>query len=207
MIFSRRKGFRDLATISAAASLLVVSSMVSLAAPAKPIADLSVVGNSAVLVNGEPAETGRAVTAGSTITTGEDSSATVTIQGRGSIEITPNSSFTIGSETDNSAGQVVSGSVRLLSAEAPLAILNSAGEAVSVGIGETVTASGTKSAGRDRRDKDGNCIDTDNDGKLECSEGLPPWGWVVIAAGVAAAVILAVALSDNDGAPSVSPIR
>lgn len=207
MIFSRRKGFKGFAAISAAASLLVVSSMVSLAAPAKPIADLAVFGNSAVLVNGEPAETGRAIMPGSLIATGDDSSAAVTIQGRGSIEIAPNSSFLIAAETDMTAGRVTSGSISLLSAETPLSIQNSSGEAVLVGVGETVTASGTKSAGRDRRDKDGNCIDTDNDGKLECSEGLPALGWVLIAAGVAAAVFLAVALSDNDGAPSVSPIR
>jgi hypothetical protein len=204
--FSAIKSFRTGMSACTIAVMLTVSSMVALAVPSKPVGDLTVRGNAGVLVNGEPAESGRTIFAGSTVTTGEDSGAVISIAGKGRIELGANSTFTVSGETETDAGQVLSGSAKLVSGTDATALKNADGETVAVKVGETVSATAGKKSGRDQRDKDGNCIDTNNDGKLDCYEGLPAWGWIFIAAGIGAAILLAVALTDDDG-PSVSPVR
>lgn len=204
--FSAIKSMRIGMSVCTVAVMLTVSSMVALAGPAKPVGDITVRGNAKVFVNGEPAETGRTVFSNSTITTGEDSGAVINIEGKGRFELGANSTFAVADTSDSAAGQIVSGSAKLVAGSGDISLKNAEGEPIAVSSGDTVTATAGKSAGRDHRDKDGKCIDTNNDGKLDCYEGLPMWGWVLIAAGVGAAVILAVALSDDDDR-SVSPVR
>lgn len=204
--FSVSTSLRKGVSAFVAGVLITVSSFVALAGDVKPVGDITVRGKDGVMVNGEPVETGRTIFAGSTITTGEGSGAVLNIEGKGRIELGANSTFTVGSGDDAAAGQVVSGSAKLVNGTSNVSLKNAEGSEIAVNTGETVSATAGKSAARDQRDKDGKCIDTNNDGKLDCYEGLAAWGWILIAAGVGAAVILAVALSDDDNR-SVSPVR
>lgn len=204
--FSVSSSLRKGTSAFVAGVLITVSSFVALAGDVKPVGDITVRGKDGVLVNGERVETGRTIFAGSTITTGEGAGAVLNIEGKGRIELGANSTFTVGAGDDAAAGQVVSGSAKLVNGTSSVSLKNAEGSEIAVNNGETVSANAGKSAARDHRDKDGKCIDTNNDGKLDCYEGLPVWGWVLIAAGVGAAVILAVALSDDDNR-SVSPVR
>jgi hypothetical protein len=104
-------------------------------------------------------------------------------------------------------GDLAAGSVTLLSSAQAANVRIASGELISLKAGETASA-GSARAARDHRDKTtGKCIDDDNDGKEECTEGLPLWAWYVIAGGIAGGVIIALAVGGDDDDTDASPVR
>lgn len=101
-------------TLALALAVLCVQSMVALAAQqgqAGPTGDLSVVGE--VTVNGTSAISGATVFSDSTLTTGENSSAVVSLGKLGRVELLPNSSLKLSFNETGVNGMLNQGRVRL----------------------------------------------------------------------------------------------
>gem|GEM_PF-667930 len=204
---------RQVLVLNLAVMLIASYSTVTFASPTKPLGEIIVSakspdGAASVTVNGEPTTSGRTIFASSTIATPADSGATINLGRAGKLQLAPNTTFTLEADGTTIGGNLTSGSLTVLSSAQSVGVRTLAGDLVSLSAGETATAVSTKAA-RDYRDKTtGKCIDDDNDGKEECSEGLPMWGWYVIGGGIIAAVVIAVAVSgDDDQQVNVSPVR
>src|SRR5881275_3347109 len=103
-------------TLALAIAILCTYSMVALAAPqgqTGPTGDLSVVGE--VSVNGTSAISGATVFSDSTITTGQNSSAVVSLGKLGRIELLPNSSLKLSFTDKGVSGMLEAGRVRVSS--------------------------------------------------------------------------------------------
>lgn len=103
-------------TLALAIAVLCVQSMVALAAQqgqAGPTGDLSVVGE--VSVNGTSAISGATVFSDSTITTGQNSSAVVSLGKLGRVELLPNSSLKLSFTDSAVTGMLSAGRVRVSS--------------------------------------------------------------------------------------------
>src|SRR5881275_33130 len=103
-------------TLALAIAILCTYSMVALAAPqgqTGPTGDLSVVGE--VSVNGTSAISGATVFSDSTITTGQNSSAVVSLGKLGRVELLPNSSLKLSFTDKGVSGMLESGRVRVSS--------------------------------------------------------------------------------------------
>ena len=103
-------------TLALALAILCTYSMVALASPQQgqgPTGDLSVVGE--VSVNGTSAISGATVFSDSTITTGQNSSAVVSLGKLGRVELLPNSSLKLSFTDKGVSGMLESGRVRVSS--------------------------------------------------------------------------------------------
>ena len=103
-------------TLALAMAVLCVQSMVALAAQqgqTGPTGDLSVVGE--VTVNGTSAISGATVFSDSTVTTGQNSSAVVSLGQLGRVELLPNSSMKLSFNDTGVTGMLSSGRVRVSS--------------------------------------------------------------------------------------------
>jgi hypothetical protein len=117
-MISRIRGRKPI-TLALAIAVLCVQSMVALAAQqgqAGPTGDLSVVGE--VSVNGTSAISGATVFSDSTITTGEKSSAVVSLGKLGRVELLPNSSLKLSFTDSGLTGMLSAGRVRVSSSTA-----------------------------------------------------------------------------------------
>jgi hypothetical protein len=190
--------------------MAVMGPMFVLANANTPLGEITVSGlpqpgQPAVLVNGEPASTGRSLFSSSTVSTPESMGATVNLANGSRLVLAPNSSLTL--SAGDTIGTLSTGSLTLSSAAEAVSVLIADGSLVTLGVGETALATSARAA-RDHRDKTtGKCIDDDNDGKEECTEGLPVWAWGAIVAGIAGAVIIAVVASNDDEGTAASPVR
>jgi FecR protein len=114
-MISRIRGRKPI-TLALAIAVLCVQSMVALAAQqgqAGPTGDLSVVGE--VSVNGTSAISGATVFSDSTITTGQNSSAVVSLGKLGRVELLPNSSLKLNFTDSGLNGMLSAGRVRVSS--------------------------------------------------------------------------------------------
>jgi hypothetical protein len=109
-MMNSRNWSRSVVTVCLAVAILCVYSMVALAAPQKPAGELSVVGE--VSVNGANAISGATVFSDSTITTGQNSSAVVSLGKLGRVEVMPNSSLKLNFTESGVTGNLDSGKVR-----------------------------------------------------------------------------------------------
>lgn len=112
-------------TLALAFAILCTYSMVALAAPqgqAGPTGDLSVVGE--VSVNGTNAISGATVFSDSTITTGQNSSAVVSLGKLGRVELLPNSSIKLSFNDAGISGMLNAGRVRLSTSSGINAVVN-----------------------------------------------------------------------------------
>lgn len=103
-------------TLALALAILCTYSMVALASPQQgqgPTGDLSVVGE--VSVNGTSAISGATVFPDSTITTGQNSSAVVSLGKLGRVELLPNSSLKLSFTDKGLSGMLQAGRVRVSS--------------------------------------------------------------------------------------------
>lgn len=101
-------------TLALALAILCSYSMVALASPQQgPTGDLSVVGE--VSVNGTSAISGATVFSDSTITTGQNSSAVVSLGKLGRVELLPNSSLKLSFTDKGISGMLEAGRVRVSS--------------------------------------------------------------------------------------------
>jgi len=164
-------------------TLIATCSMVTLATSSIPIGELTVSATRIsdappVMVNGEPASTGRTIFAGSTITTTDAGSAVVTLGTAARLQLAPGTTYVI---SDAVNGSLTAGSVTLLSGKG-LNVRTSKG-AVNLGGGEAVDASAAAAAAPAPNKKYG---------------GLYWWEWALITGGVITAVIVAATVSNND---------
>ena len=114
-MISRIRGRKPI-TLALAIAVLCVQSMVALAAQqgqTGPTGDLSVVGE--VTVNGTSAISGATVFSDSTVTTGQNSSAVVSLGKLGRVELLPNSSLKLSFTDTSVTGMLSQGRVRVSS--------------------------------------------------------------------------------------------
>jgi hypothetical protein len=174
-------------------------SMVGLASPDKMVGELTVSGKAVngeipvVTVNGEAAQSGRAIFSTSTITTSETSSAVINLGKIGRIELAPKTTISVTFSEKGLNGDLVSGKVTALSAD-NVNIKTPDGKVTKLNAGESVMASQQKTD------------DDDNDG------GAAWWIFALILGGAAAAVVIAATTDNNDinlggGTVVVSPNR
>jgi hypothetical protein len=109
-----RNWSRSLVTMCLAVAMVCTYSMVALAGQQKASGEMSVVGE--VSVNGEKAITGATVFTDSTITTGQNSSAVVSLGKLGRVELMPNSSLKVSFAENSVSGTLDSGKVRFSTA-------------------------------------------------------------------------------------------
>lgn len=172
-------------------------SMVALANTKKIAGELTVTGkslNSAVMVNGEAAKSGRSVFSASTIATPADTIAIINLGKVGKLELAPNTVLTLSFDNEAAFGELSAGKVTVLGTESGVNIKTSGAEAVTVGAGESVTA------GKAQDDDD------DDDG------GSAWWAWALIFGGAAAGILWAATQADNrtslgGGGTVVSPVQ
>jgi hypothetical protein len=173
--------------------------MVGLASPDKVVGELTVSGKAVngeipvVKVNGEAAQSGRAIFSTSTITTSETSSAVINLGKIGRIELAPNTTISVSFSEKGLNGDLVAGKVTALSAD-NINIKTPNGKVTKLSAGESVMAA--------QKDDD----DDDNDG------GAAWWIFALILGGAAAAVVIAATSDNNDinlggGTVVVSPSR
>ncbi|HEX8370464.1 MAG TPA: hypothetical protein VF604_18100 [Pyrinomonadaceae bacterium] len=174
-------------------------SMVGLASPDKLVGELTVSGKAVngeipvVKVNGEAAQSGRAIFSSSTITTSESSSAIINLGKIGKIELAPNTTISVSFNENGLNGDLAAGKVTALSAD-NVSIKTPNGKVTKLSAGESVMAA--------QQTDD----DDDNDG------GAAWWIFALILGGAAAAVVIAATTDNNDinlggGTVVVSPNR
>lgn len=173
-------------------------SMVGLASPDKMMGELTVAGKAVngevpvVKVNGEAAQSGRAIFSSSTISTSESSSAIINLGKIGRIELAPNTTISVSFNEKGLNGDLLAGKVTALSAD-NVSIKTPNGKVTKLNAGESVMA----------QQKDD---DDDDDG------GAAWWIFGIILGGAAAAIIIAATGDNNDinlggGSVVVSPNR
>lgn len=173
-------------------------SMVGLASPDKMVGELTVSGKAVngeipvVTVNGEAAQSGRAIFSSSTITTSETSSAVINLGKIGKIELAPKTTISVSFSEKGLNGDLAAGKVTALSAD-NVNIKTPNGKITKLNVGESVMASQQTD-------------DDDDDG------GAAWWVFALILGGAAAAVVIAATTDNNDinlggGTVVVSPNR
>lgn len=183
----------SLTTVGLLFALIVSCSHVSLANANKPVGEILISGTSAVdgktvTVNGEAARTGRTIFDSSVITTPAGQSAIVNLGKAGKIQIAPDSSVTIGVNGEVISSNLSTGALTVLGSTSPVSVKNATGEIISVAAGESVT-SASSTASKKAQTGPG---------------GIDWWVWAAIIAGAATAVVLIVALDDDN---VTSPVR
>jgi hypothetical protein len=195
-------------TLCLSVAMIATYSMVALAAQGNAVGDITVSGNSVVTVNGENAQNGRTLFSSSLVKTSETSGATINLGKLGKIEVAPNSVIDLKVDGNNIAGNLVQGKITSYAD----AVVTANGATSKVRAGESVV-SGVK-GGDDQRDSNGNCVDTDKDGKLECDDVAAGgwWIWTLVFGGAVAGILFATLRNNNrvalgGGSTVVSPTR
>ncbi|MBS1792584.1 MAG: hypothetical protein JSS81_01950 [Acidobacteria bacterium] len=190
-------------------------SMVAFASSEKVAGELLISGkDSSVRVNGEAAQNGRTIFSASSISTPENSTAIIDLGKIGKLQLAPNTTINVAFTDKAISGDLMTGRVTVLGSAEAVSIKTTEGKTVKLNAGESVSAGLPDD--KDYRDSNGNCVDADKDGKLECDDakvgGLVWWGWTAILGGAVAAVVIA-ATTDNNrialggGTTVVSPSR
>ena len=112
--------------------------MVALAGDKKIAGEIVISGNSAVLVNGEAAKSGRTVFSSSTIVTPADASAVVSVKGVGKIKISPNTKMIVNFDEDNISGSIQNGKLTVLNSKNEVSITAPNGKTAALSSGDSV---------------------------------------------------------------------
>lgn len=196
-------------TVGLSVAILATYSMIALAAQGNVVGDLTITGKSNVTVNGEVAQSGRTVFSSSLVKTSETSTATLNLGKLGKIEVAPNSTFNLKVDNNTVSGDLVEGKITSLASEVTV---TANGKTTKINAGETAV-SGNSVGGDDQRDSNGNCVDTDKDGKLECDDTTGGWWiWTLVFGGAVAGILFATLKNNNrtalgGGTTVVSPSR
>lgn len=180
---------RMIASLCLIMTVLVSSSMVALASSVKPVGELIVTGSSdkSVTVNGESAASGRTIFAASTITTPEGMTAVLDLGKAGKIELAPNTTYSLNADGSIS-GSLSAGSAKVLSSTTTVGVKTLTGDVVSLNAGEMVSANSATAS------------------KQTGSSGNDKLMWALIFGG-ATAVILLIALDNDEDGAQASPVR
>lgn len=191
--------FKRTLSMCLSVAMLATYSMVALAGSDRLVGELTISGkavqgeNSAVLVNGESAQSGRSIFSSSTIVTSSTSSALINVAKIGKIEVAPNTTMTISFDEKGITGSLQNGKVTALSSTENVSITTPDGKVANLNAGESAVAGKAQD-------------DDDNDGG-------GAWIWYALIFGGAATAIILAATSDNNrtalggGTTVVSPLR
>ncbi len=176
-------------------ALLVSCSYVALASSAQPVGEIVVSGQAGpngpnVTVNGEPVMSSRTIFNSSSISTPEGLSAVISLGKSGRLQLAPGSSIQLEVSGDSVSGSLAAGNVSVLNAPATVAVRTADGEMIAATAGESVSATGAKTASKAQT-------------RLG---GLSPWVWAAIVGG-AVATVLIITLRDDDDDNVTSPVR
>lgn len=121
-------------------SLVAVYSMVALASTDSNTGKLTIKGknNIGVLVNGEKAENGQAISSSSTVVTSDDAGAIINIGKIGSIELEPGTNLNILFNETNISGELVKGKITVLNSTEKVNIMTANGKFKKLNAGESV---------------------------------------------------------------------
>jgi len=179
-------------------TILATGSMVALANSAKVSGELTVAGGAgkSVLVNGESAQSGRSIFSSNTIATPEGTSAVIGFGKLGTIQLAPNSNFSLTFDEKGISGNLSSGKVTVLGASNGVNVTTLNGKTISLFAGQSVLASGLAQ-------------DPDDDDDDDDDAAWWAFGIVLVAAG---ALIIYAATRDNNIALGgsgtvISPVR
>ena len=179
-------------------AILATYSMVALASPAAAVGELTISASGSdipnVTVNGEMAMSGRSIFSSSVISTPGNATAVIKLGRAGSIELAPNSTFTVSFDSSSISGDLSAGSLTVLNASAPVNVKTASGQMAKLNAGESASASGKKQ-------------DNDDD-----HAGPAWWLWAVVFGGAAAGILIATTQANNNvqlggSAVTVSPTR
>lgn len=170
-------------------------SNVVLAASDKMVGEITVSGKAVngdapvALVNGEAAQSGRAIFSNSTIVTNENSNAVINLGKAGKLELAPNTTVSLSFDEKGISGNLTTGTVTALGGE-NVSIKTPNGIA-KLNVGESASASQTQTSG---------------------GGGAAWWVFALILGGAAAGIIIAATSDNNDinlggGTTVVSPTR
>jgi hypothetical protein len=178
-------------------AILATYSMVALASPAASVGELTISASGSdtpnVTVNGETAKSGRSIFSSSVISTPENATAVINLGKAGSIELAPNSTFTVSFDSSSVSGDLTAGTITVLGASSPVNVKTVGGQMAKLNAGESVSAAGAKQ--------------TNNN-----SGGAAWWLWAVVFGGAAAGILIATTQGNNDiqlggNAVTISPTR
>jgi len=125
-------------------TILATGSMVALANSAKVSGELTVAGGTgkSVLVNGESAQSGRSIFSSNTIATPEGTSAVIGFGKLGTIQLAPNSIFSLTFDEKGISGNLSSGKVTVLGSSNGVNVTTLNGKTISLFAGQSALASG-----------------------------------------------------------------
>ena len=177
------------------AAIFTTSSMIALASSGRVAAELTVIGGPAngenvVFVNGEPAKSGRSIFSSTTVSTPDETSAVLSIAKMGRLQLDPNSSVNVVFDDKSVDAELTSGRLTASGSLGTVKVRTNDGKTTVLKAGESITASGQATPGRQTGGKSENW-----------------WIWAVVAGAAAAIIIIAVAASGDDDDPVVSPNR
>lgn len=172
-----------------------INSMVVLAAPTKIAGEILVADRGAdVTVNGEVAQSGRAIFSGSTIDTPKDSGAIVSLGTLGRLELAPSTSITLSFDENGILGTLAAGKITVLSSSKEISI-----NGVKYNAGQTI-------------DSDAAQTDNTQTSPSSSSAGAAWWVWAAVFGGAIVGIVLASRTDNNrtalgGGTQVVSPTR
>lgn len=175
-------------------AIIATTSMVTLAAPGRAAAELTVSGRilngeaPVVYVNGEASKSGRSIFSSSTVATPEETTAVVSIGKTGSLELAPNSTVNVLFDDESVNAELTAGTLTVLGSLGTVNVRTNDGKTTVLNPGESISAEGSTSARQQTSSRD------------------KTWIWLLVAGGAAAAVLVAVAASNGDDSV-VSPNR
>ncbi|PYS98463.1 MAG: hypothetical protein DMF63_15635 [Acidobacteria bacterium] len=165
-----------------------------------------------VVVNGEPAFTGRTFFSEGTVATTGKSSATISLGKLGRIELAPESSLNLSFSEGRISGVLSKGQVNVSSSDGVSVMINTPTDSLKTEGNSpsrfTVAVQGDKTALAVQKGAVSNnsgVIKKDDDDDDDDDDNWKVWAWVGVIAGAATAIILIVTLNDDDDV--VSPVR
>jgi hypothetical protein len=170
-------------------AVMVTYSMVTLANSGKIAGELVVAGQNvngetaSVIVNGEPAKTGRSVFSASTIATPENTSAIINLGKIGKIQLAPKTNLVLSFNEQGISGDLLAGKLTVINAAESVNI-KTGGETLKLNAGDSASAS---AAGKAQQDDDNN------------NSGGAAWvPYALIFGGAVAAIIIATGVIGDD---------
>ena len=146
---NRKLWIRKALSMCLAIFVTTTYSMVALAGSERIAGEIIVSGNiggqsSLVKVNGESVQTGRSIFSSSTIVTSENATALINLGKIGKIELAPNTTLALSFSENGISGELLNGSVTVLSAAQSVNIKTLDGSLVELNSGESASATSGK---------------------------------------------------------------
>lgn len=182
-------------------AVLATYSMVALAGSERIAGELTVTGSGmngetpSVTVNGEVARSGRSIFSSSVIATPSNAGAVISLGRSGTIELAPNTTFTISFDDKSVSGDLSTGKLTVLASSGGVNVKTITGETVKLAAGESVLATG-----KSKDDPDAG------------HGGAAWWVWAIVFGGAAAGILIAATQANNrvalgGTATTISPSR